>query len=180
MGYQLLCANPFSFQQDEGDEKKVYTYQYVREDLIALYGFKSKEERLLFVQLLSVSGIGPKGALAILASGRPDQVISAIENEDETYLTKFPGIGKKTARQIILDLKGKFKKQLQILGEVASFDEAPASLTAENAALDEAIEALKALGYSEREINKILPKIKQEGLTSEQYVKEALKLMLSL
>ena len=74
---------------------------------MALYGFKTREERLLFTKLLGVSGIGPKGALAILASGQTGQVVQAIEHEDEKFLVKFPGVGKKTARQMILDLKGK-------------------------------------------------------------------------
>lgn len=179
IGYQLLCANPFSFESHQDEIIKIYTYQYVREDLIALYGFKTKNERQLFIQLLSVSGIGPKGALAILASGRPDYVITAIENEDETYLIKFPGIGKKTARQIILDLKGKFKQQLALSRELIE-DEPNNHLSSENPALDEAIEALKALGYSEREIKKVMPKLAKQGLTSEQYIKDALKLMLSI
>lgn len=179
IGYQILCANPFAYQSHQDEITKIYTYQYVREDLIALYGFKSKEERLLFTKLLSVSGIGPKGALAILASGQPDYVISAIENEDDKYLTKFPGIGKKTARQIILDLKGKFKGQF--FEEPTLIDDRPLMSTssANYSARDEALEALAALGYSEREIKKVEEKLIQEGLTSEEYVKLALKLMLS-
>ncbi len=71
--------------------------------------FNQERKKPLFTKLLNVTGIGPKGALAILASGNPEQVISAIENEDETFLVKFPGVGKKTARQMILDLKGKLQ-----------------------------------------------------------------------
>ena len=80
---------------------------HVREDAQQLFGFTSLEQRELFRKLIQVSGIGPKGALAILASGNPTQVIQAIEMEDEAFLVKFPGVGKKTARQMILDLKGK-------------------------------------------------------------------------
>ncbi len=95
LGYQVYCPNPFRFQQFEGETIQVFTYQYVREDVLRLYGFAKKEERVLFEKLLNVSGIGPKGALAILASGEPENVISAIEQEDEAFLVRFPGVGKK-------------------------------------------------------------------------------------
>ena len=85
----------------------MYTHLHVREDAQQLFAFKTLDQRELFRKLIQVSGIGPKGALAILASGNPTQVISAIEQEDEKFLVKFPGVGKKTARQMILDLKGK-------------------------------------------------------------------------
>ncbi|MBM7644702.1 Holliday junction DNA helicase RuvA [Scopulibacillus daqui] len=172
IGYQILCPNPFVYQNHIGQQITIYTYQYVREDIIALYGFKSREERTLFIHLLSVSGIGPKGGLAILASGQPENVIQAIEEENEQYLIKFPGIGKKTARQIILDLKGKFKDYFGLLAPIEDNAVGP------NAALEEALEALKALGYSEREIKKVLPKLESKDLTAEAYIKEALRLML--
>lgn len=173
IGYQINCANPFTYQPLLGERTKIYTYQHVKEDILALYGFKTRSERALFVQLLSVSGIGPKGALAVLASGQPDVVIRAIESENETYLTKFPGVGKKTARQIILDLKGKFKDQ-----GMFDIDPAGEQPPATDQALDEAMEALSALGYSEKEIKRITPKLVNKQYTSEQYVKEALRLML--
>lgn len=172
IGYQVICANPFSFQQEIGQETTVYTYQYVREDVLALYGFKTRNERALFIQLLSVSGIGPKGGLAILASGQPEDIIRAIEEENEKVLTRFPGIGKKTARQIILDLKGKFKDQFGLLAPTGIEE------TNTNVALDEAIAAMEALGYSEKEIKRILPKLQDRSLTAEQYIKEALRLMV--
>ncbi|RBW70418.1 Holliday junction branch migration protein RuvA [Bacillus taeanensis] len=176
IGYQVYCGNPFIFQQSD-QEIKVYTYQHVREDILALYGFKTRSERALFVKLLNVSGIGPKGALAILATGQPDQVVSAIEREDEKFLTKFPGVGKKTARQIILDLKGK-------LQELVSFDQSlplefEAPLSSYSKELEEALEALKALGYAEREIKKIEPKLMNEEMTTDQFIKKALQLLLN-
>lgn len=109
IGYQILTPNPFVFSGKKGKELTIYTYQHVREDLIALYGFETQLEKKMFKKLISVSGIGPKGAMAILAFGEPEQVVRAIENEDEKFLTKFPGVGKKTARQMILDLKGKLE-----------------------------------------------------------------------
>ena len=109
IGYQIMTPNPFVFTKKGNESATVYIYHYVREDIAALYGFGSREEKALFTKLLNVTGIGPKGALAILASGQVEQVVQAIENEDEKFLVKFPGVGKKTARQMILDLKGKLE-----------------------------------------------------------------------
>src|SRR5690625_3183701 len=107
VGYEIICANPFVFQSSINEEILVYTYHHVREDAQILYGFKSKDEKFLFTKLISVSGIGPKSGLAIQGSVDVTDFVSAIEREDEKYLMSLPGIGKKTSRQIILDLKGK-------------------------------------------------------------------------
>ncbi len=177
IGYQIHSPNPFVFQNDINHTVVVYTYQYVREDVIRLYGFKTRKERSIFEKLLNVSGIGPKGALAILASGQPEQLIQAIEEENEQFLIKFPGVGKKTARQIILDLKGK-------LGEfLPSFLESNGIMATVQVnqkypdALSEAIEALKSLGYVEKEIKKILPELSKEELHTDEYIKKALQLL---
>ncbi|EST13437.1 Holliday junction branch migration protein RuvA [Sporolactobacillus laevolacticus] len=170
-GYRIICANPFSYQPLLNKETKVYLYQYVREDANILYGFQTREERELFVRLLSVSGIGPKNALAILASGDPDEVIQAIEAEDEKFLTRFPGIGRKTAGQIVLDLKGKLKEfAVRPVGTQAE----PSEERLDNA-LAEAVDVLSMLGYSEREIRKVVPALREQDLSAENYVKEALK-----
>jgi holliday junction DNA helicase RuvA len=171
IGYLIFCPNPFSFQPI-GQSMTVYTYQYVREDAINLYGFHSRDDRSLFVHLLSVSGIGPKGALAVLASGETERVVQAIESEDESFLIKFPGIGKKTARQMILDLKGKLK------GFSSPAQPMQVADISKSKALDEALQALQALGYSEREIDKIVPKLKNEEMSPDQYIRKALQLML--
>lgn len=178
IGYQIKTPNPFSFSSYAGQDLAVFIYQYVREDIISLYGFRSREEKALFTMLLNVSGIGPKGALAILATGEPSQVINAIEEEDEAFLVKFPGVGKKTARQMILDLKGKLQNLMP--------DFFPNLFTAEeiekkqmgDLELEEALLALSALGYSEKEIKKITPSLKTEQLTTDEYIKLALKLLL--
>ena len=85
IGYQIMTPNPFVFSNQKGEKTIIYTYQHVREDINALYGFSSMDEKLMFRKLISVSGIGPKGALAILAFGEPAQVIRAIENEEEKF-----------------------------------------------------------------------------------------------
>ncbi len=175
IGYLIYCPNPY--QYSENQETIIYTYLHVREDVMNLYGFKTRDERQLFVQLLGVSGIGPKGALAILATGTPGRVIEAIEEENERYLTQFPGIGKKTARQIILDLKGKFKGfNLPTVSDAPSMTETMPEM--DHNALQDAFQALKALGYSEREIDRVMPKLKAQALSTEGYIKAALQLML--
>lgn len=174
VGYQLICANPYRFTNELAGELQIPTYHYVREDIQRLYGFKDKVERALFEKLLGVSGIGPKGALAILASGEPVQIVEAIEAENEALLTRYPGIGKKTARQIILDLKGK-------LEELSPSLLSPSNSSSELVKKDElqdALEALRSLGYVERELKKVEKELKNESLETDQYIKRALALML--
>lgn len=177
VGYQVYTPNPFIYQLKK--QETIYTYHYIKEDAFALYGFPTREEKALFTKLLNVTGIGPKGALAILASGDPGAVISAIEREDEAFLIKFPGVGKKTARQIILDLKGKLADVVpEMIGNLFNHED-HIQIETQQTALDEAIEALSVLGYGEREIKKVLPLLKEEkNLTTDQYVKKALQKML--
>lgn len=181
VGYQILTPNPFVFSGKKGIELTIYTYQHVREDVIALYGFETQLEKKMFKKLISVSGIGPKGAMAILAFGEPEQVVRAIENEDEKFLTKFPGVGKKTARQMILDLKGKLE---DILPESLEAEPGPVkkkTIAAEQAygeELEEALLALAALGYSERELRKISKQLGKEKMTTDQYIKRALQMLM--
>ena len=158
IGYLIYTANPYSFEI--GKEYKIYIYQNVKEDEITLYGFKTKEERNLFLKLISVKGLGCKMALPMFATGSIDGIKDAIERENILYLKKFPKIGDKVARQIILDLKGKLNMEI---------------LTS-NKDKDELVETLKVLGYKQTDITKILPKIKAD--TIEEQVKEALKLFL--
>ncbi|WNF37598.1 Holliday junction branch migration protein RuvA [Bacillaceae bacterium IKA-2] len=180
VGYQIFCANPFIYHVDLKTDIIVYTYQYVREDAIKLFGFRSRDERALFEKLLNVSGIGPKGALAILASGAPQQVVEAIEAENEQFLMKFPGVGKKTARQMILDLKGKLVDFMPSLVDSVYELKAMGRTSVYPRELEDAIEALQALGYVEKEIKKVAPKLAQETLSTDQYIKKALQLLLKL
>ncbi|GKW46831.1 Holliday junction branch migration protein RuvA [Planococcus sp. NCCP-2050] len=172
IGWQIFAPNPYSFGSEE---LQVFLHHHVREDAQLLFGFPTLEQRELFRKLISVSGIGPKGALAILASGQPQHVIEAIEREDESYLVKFPGVGKKTARQMILDLKGKLT---EFFGEPLESDNFQGLLSNDDMELEEAMLALGALGYSEREIAKVKPKLKDLDLDTEGYMKKALQLLL--
>ena len=173
IGYELICPNPFNFQHVLDNEVLIHTYHHVREDLQVLYGFENEDEKYLFTKLISVSGIGPKGALGILRSAEIPSFVSAVENEDEKFLTGFPGVGKKTARQIILDLKGKL---------TSKFTVAPVTETApvkNVTALREAEEALKSLGYTDKEITAIIPSLRKEGLeNTDELIRKALALLM--
>ena len=162
VGYQIYTPNPYSFNLDE--KYRVYTYQYVREDEISLYGFKTKDERGMFLKLIEVKGLGCKMALPILATGSIDGIKDAIERENILYLKKFPKIGDKVARQMILDLKGK----LDGYGGLFTVDAGDTS---------ELIEALQALGYKQGDIKKIIPSIDLK-LSVEEQIRQALKLLL--
>lgn len=159
IGYMIYTASPYSFNIDE--EYTVYLYQYVREDEISLYGFKTLEEKDLFLKLTSVKGLGCKMALPMLATGSISGIVDAIERENVLYLKKFPKIGDKVARQIILDLKGKLVSNNEI----------------QSGNFDELTEALKGLGYKTADINKVTKMINADDEIEVQ-IKEALKLLL--
>ena len=179
IGYLINVANPFRFKSDETKKEKIYLHQIVRENEIVLYGFSDFNEKQLFLKLISVSGIGPKSALAILANEDHNGFVSAVNNDDDAYLTKFPGIGKKTAKQIILDLKGKLgglesgkplkgQQDLEIVAEQTSPD------------LKEALEALLALGYTKTEVKKTGRKLLDfKGDSTDEYLRQALRLMMN-
>jgi len=174
IGYEIICANPFAYHDFLQKELFIHTYHHVREDVQCLYGFKDEEEKELFTKLISVSGIGPKSAISILGSVHVPDFIRAVEEEDEKYLTQFPGIGKKTARQIILDLKGKLSHMFSIKGDKSTKIEQEDSI-----ALIEVKEALKTLGYSDKEINQVLPVLQQEKLQeTDEMIRHALALLV--
>ncbi|MBU7538104.1 Holliday junction branch migration protein RuvA [Leuconostoc lactis] len=172
VGYKLYTANPYRFEQNV--ESHVYVEQIVRENEIALYGFMDENEKILFNKLLNVSGIGPKSALAILASGDAQGLVNAVANDDASYLTQFPGVGKKTAQQIILDLKGK----LDDLAVSAGLDLTTTQPVANNQALADALAALTSLGYSAKEIAKIEKTLAQTEDTTDGYIRSSLKLLV--
>ncbi|CDQ18120.1 Holliday junction DNA helicase subunit RuvA [Halobacillus karajensis] len=180
IGYEVLCANPFHFQDFLNKEVKVHTYHYIREDNQSLYGFKKKEDKQLFAQLLNVSGIGPKGALAILGTVSVPEFVSAIEQEDDKYLTKFPGVGKKTARQMILDLKGKLVVWLpDEENEDTIFYQEDITSKQKRALLDDAMEALKALGYTDKEVKIVRSELEKANHSKvDDYVRRGLQLLM--
>ncbi|MDR1012874.1 MAG: Holliday junction branch migration protein RuvA, partial [Lactobacillales bacterium] len=117
-GFRLLTPNPYSFSEQVEKSIKVYVHEVIREDTHTLFCFQTKTEKALFLKLISVSGIGPKSALAILASEDYAGIIKAISHSDVHYLTKFPGVGKKTAQQMILDLQGKLAELTENFAQI--------------------------------------------------------------
>ncbi len=172
VGYILQVANPYAYSGQVQQEVTVYTHQVIREDAHLLYGFATENEKSVFLSLISVSGIGPTTALAIIAVDDNDGLVRAIEQKNITYLTKFPKIGKKTAQQMILDLEGKFVMSEEA-GPVQQV--APSS---ENIALEEAMEAMEALGYRPAELKKIKKFFEGTNDTAENYIKSALKMLM--
>lgn len=162
IGYLIYVPNPYGFMMNK--EYIVYTYSNIREDEYTLYGFKTKEEKELFLKLISVKGLGPKMALPMLATGSITLLEEAIENENINYLKKFPKIGDKVAKQVILDLKGK----LNVVNT---------GLFAKEDHSKEVSEALLGLGYKQADVKKIINKI-NSSLSVEEQIKEALKLLL--
>jgi Holliday junction DNA helicase RuvA len=180
LGYRVFCPNPYAFQKEIQEIVTVYTHHHVREDAILLYGFTTREEQSLFRRLLDVSGIGPKGALGILSGSRPDQLIAAIQQENLAVLTKLPGIGKKTAQRMILDLKDKLGDMRSGIGGITQ------NLTSYNTlvpsgAMEEAKEALVSLGYGTGEADRVLSIISKdidENTSVDKVIKLALKQFL--
>lgn len=160
-----------------GEEAKIYTYFSVKEDGMSLYGFASPEEQEMFDRLLTVSGVGPKGALGFLSQLTPQEIVLAILSEDVKTLSKAPGIGRKTAQRVILELKDKCRTEEALsMGEkLESFVET----TAEGGAKFEAIDAMTALGYSRSEAAKAVNAVAAEGMSTEDILKAALKKMIT-
>jgi Holliday junction DNA helicase RuvA len=184
VGYKLVVTNPFRYASLEQQEVKVFTYHYVREDQMTLYGFTDIYERLLFERLLQVSGIGPKAAISMLSSS-PQSIVEAIHTDNIPVLTEVPGIGKKTAQRLIIELKDKLD---DLILHYRTDDVTPVkrpksgvSLQAETEALQEAMDALKSLGYADKELQQITPVLKEQALEDwevEQFVKLGLKLLM--
>ncbi len=172
LGYMVNVANPYSFSDQMNQDIQIYLHYVVREDTQLLYGFHNEEEKAVFLNLISVSGIGPTTALAIVAVDDNEGLVAAIDNSDIKYLTKFPKIGKKTAQQMVLDLAGKFVEVPQADGKTSP----QAQSTNQN--LNEAMEALQALGYKASELKKVRVFFEGTDETAENYIKSALKMLM--
>lgn len=172
VGYACATTNYTLAQLKMGEQAKLYTYLHVREEIFDLYGFSTQAELSSFKMLLGVSGVGPKAALAILSSGTPDQLALSIVTGDEKSLTGVPGIGKKIAQRIILELKDKLAK------EQTGFDARMGTLSPIPAGgkTQEAASALAVLGYSSQEISAALKGV-DAALPVEEMIRIALKKM---
>ena len=171
VGYAVnTTANTLSRLKTK-EKAKLYISEYIKEDCFDLYGFSTLNEKRCFEMLLTVSGIGPKAAQAILSTSTPEALAMAIMNGDEKAITVAQGVGKKIAQRVILELKDKVSKEANVV--VA---EMPAVLTpADGDSRNDAVAALMVLGYSAPEINGVLRRMDVSGMTTEQIVKIALK-----
>lgn len=177
LGYQIFVPTSVLDQVPMvGDDIKVYTYLYVREDLMCLYGFMSKDDLNIFKLLISVSGIGPKGALGILSAITPDNLRFAVLAGDAKTISKAPGIGAKTAQRLIIELKDKLK--LEDMMEQSDVGAVAAASVASDSK-NEAVLALVALGYSQAESLAAIRKCAiTEDMSSDMILKLALKKMI--
>ena len=177
IGFRIFISDTSSLlTKREGEEIEVYTYMQVKEDGMALYGFADTEGRALFEQLITVKGVGPKAGLAIMSTGTPNQIKSVIAAGDAASIAMAPGIGKKTAERVILELKDKVSA-LPFEGADISEGFAPAAAPG-SGERGEAVVALTTLGYSKREAEAAVASVKDEGLSAEEYVKKSLKFLL--
>ena len=177
VGYACRTTNFTQASLKKGEKGKVFTFLNVREDVMELYGFASLEERNLFQQLISVSGVGPKAALGILSSSTPANLALSIITGDERALTAAQGVGKKIAQRIILELKDKLAKGQAAGGGMESYGGSGVTIIPENK-LSEASAALAVLGYSQGEINLALKGVDLDSHTLEDIIKLALKKMM--
>lgn len=175
VGYACRTTNTTLAALKKGEKGKLFTHLNVREDAMELYGFATQEELNLFQMLISVSGVGPKAALSILSSNSPANLALSIITGDEKALTCAPGIGKKIAQRVILELKDQLAKGQQLtMGE--SYGGTGITVIPENK-LSEASAALAVLGYSQGEINAALKGIDLEALPLEEIIRAALRKM---
>lgn len=170
VGYKIFMTNSAIDKLDEeGKTVKVFTHYHVTEDNISLYGFLTDEELRMFELLLSVSGIGAKSAIAMLSAISPSEFALAVISNDISKLVKIPGIGKKTAARIVLELQDKLKTEQAI--------ESTESVIESNNNSEEAIAALQVLGYTKKDIEEVLKHIDIKSLSLEEIIKSALKLL---
>ncbi len=177
VGFQINTSSFTLSQLKTGEKAKLYTYVHMREDALEIYGFSGTSEKRCFEMLLGVSGVGPKAALSILSANTPEGLVMAIVSGNEKAITAAPGIGKKIAQRVILELKDKMAKET----ESVSFQD-PGAFAApavgDRSKLGDAAAALAVLGYGQSEINAALKGIDAESQTLEEIIKAALKKMV--
>ncbi|MCR4943188.1 MAG: Holliday junction branch migration protein RuvA [Clostridium sp.] len=179
IGYKIFTSgSTMSEMPGSGEEVMLYLEQIVREDFIGLYGFVTREELEMFKLLISINGVGAKAALSLLSISRVNNLKYAIIMGDEKHICRAPGIGKKTAGRIILELKEKLKKEDMIIDKDNEENMLSGEEDANYAlAINEALEALMALGYSEKEAEMALKKVNKED-SVEDIIKNCLKVLM--
>ena len=176
VGFQINTSTYTVGSLKTGERAKLYTYVYIREDLFEIYGFSTRNEKRCFELLIGVSGVGPKAAVSILSVGTPENLIMAIVTGDEKAITAAPGVGKKIAQRVILELKDKLAKETDSVSfSGAPVPSAPVGIGGKR---NDAAAALAVLGYGTAEINAALKKIDVENLSTEEIIKAALRQMM--
>ena len=175
VGYACRTTNHTISQLKKGEVKRLYTYLNVGDGIFELYGFAAEQELASFKLLIGVSGVGPKAALAILSVGTPEQLTMAVITGDEKALTAAPGVGKKLAQRIILELKDKIAKETQELAMPSASAGTAAGIGGKAA---EAAAALAVLGYTQQDISLALKGIDAENLPLEEIIRQSLKKMV--
>ena len=163
IGYKVLASNDVLSSLEKGHEIKLFTYTYVREDALELFGFKEYSDLKIFEALISISGVGPKTAIGTFSVGSGAQIVNAIKNGDVNFFTKVPRLGKKNAQKIIIELKNK-------MGGTVDLD-----LTENTNGSSEVMTALLSFGYSHDEAINAIKQITEENLPIEKQLKMALK-----
>ena len=177
IGFRVFVTDRTVRDFQGGEKVKLYIHESIREDAFDLYGFLTKEERNLFLQLIGVSGVGPKAALSVLSTLRPAELSAAVAQSDAKQIATAPGVGPKIAQRIALELKDKLAKGQAFNGAGESYAGTGVTIIPENKQ-SEAAAALAVLGYSQAEINVALKGIDVTELTLEQIIKQALKKMM--
>jgi Holliday junction DNA helicase RuvA len=174
IGYKVYTSgNSMAMMPGIDEEATLYLTQIVREDFIGLYGFTSRDELELFSILITINGVGAKAALSLLSASSPDNLKFAIVNENESLLIKAPGIGKKIAQRLILELKGKLK-----IEDYTGMDETSKKKALSENISNEALAALMTLGYTEKEAKTALKHV-EEDQSIERIIKDALKYLMN-
>ena len=159
-----------------GDKVTLHTHLVVREDAQLLYAFAEKRDRALFRELIKLNGVGPKLALALMSGLEVEELIGAVQAQDTSALTRVPGVGKKTAERLLVELKDRFKAWEDIPGAAVPLVTGTAPIAVSGTA--DAVSALIALGYKPQEASRAVANIKEDGLSSEELIRRALKGMV--
>ena len=185
VGYEIQMPMTSFYQLPEtGEEAIVYIHFVVREDAQLLFGFADKQERALFRELIKVNGVGPKLALTILSGMSAEQFIQCVSHDDVSGLVKLPGVGKKTAERLVVEMRDRLKRLLEQQAAGGSAPASPLPIPAEstfvvvNDAKEEALSALMALGYKSAQASKVLNSVYSDGMSSEDLIRESLRSMV--
>lgn len=175
VGYELEVPMTTLYRLPSvGDPVTLHTHQVVREDAHLLYGFFEKRERELFRELIRLNGVGPKLALALMSGLEVDELVRCVQAQDTAALTKVPGVGKKTAERLLVELKDRFKAW-ESMPAIATLVVEPRQGAAVSSAENDAVSALISLGYKPQEASRAVAAVKEDGLSSEDLIRRALR-----